>query len=96
MVLLTLDVSESSCANRLRIRRGRQCAWVTAAMQESFSFSLKSHIPSDGGRRMLKTSLILLCISSWIKAVISGLQVEVYGPLEMAVSSAWGDHGGPV
>ena len=45
---------------------------------------------------MLKPSLILLCISPWINLVISGVQAEAWGILEMAVSSALGDHGGLV
>ena len=45
---------------------------------------------------MLKPYLILLYISYRMNVVISVVQAEVWGPLEMAVSSAWGDHGGPV
>ena len=47
-------------------------------------------------RRNLKTSLILLCISPPMKAVVSGVQAEAYCPLYMAVSSAWRYHGNPV
>ena len=45
---------------------------------------------------MLKPSLILLCVSPRMNVVISGLQSKAWGPLEMAVSSAWGYHGGLV
>ena len=31
-----------------------------------------------------------------MKEVISGVQAEAWGPLDMAVSEASGDHGGPV
>ena len=65
-------------------------------MRESFSFSPNSHIASAPGRRMLKPSLILRCISPRMKEDISGGQAEACGPLEMAVSSAWDNHGGPV
>ena len=65
-------------------------------MQEILSFSPKSRITSVAGRKMLKPFLILRCISPRMKAVLSGLQSEVCVPLEMAVSSAWSDHGGPV
>ena len=62
-------------------------------MRESFSLYPNSHIASAAGRRMLKPSLILRCIFPQMKEVISGVQVEACGTLEMAVSSAWGDHG---
>ena len=65
-------------------------------MRESFSLSPNSHIASASGRRMLKPLLILRCISTRMKVVISGVQAKAYDPLEMAVSSAWGNHGGPV
>ena len=65
-------------------------------MQESFSFSPNSLILSDTGRRILKLSLILRCISPWIKAVIYRVHDEVWVPLRMDISSAWRDHGGPV
>ena len=45
---------------------------------------------------MLKPSLILRCISLPMKVVISGVQAEACGPLDIAVSSAWGNYGGPV
>ena len=63
-------------------------------MQESFSLSPNSRITSAAGRRMLKPSLILRCISSWMKEVTPGVQDEACGPLDMVVSSAWGDHRG--
>ena len=65
-------------------------------MRENFSLSPNSRIVSAAGRRMLKPSLILRYISPRMKEVISGVQAEACGPLEMAVSSAWGDHGAPV
>ena len=54
-------------------------------MQESFSLYPNSHIASAAGRRMLKPSLILRCISPRTKEVISRVQAEACGPLEMAV-----------
>ena len=65
-------------------------------MRESFSLSINSRIASAAGRRMLKPSLILRCISPQMKEVISGVQAEAWGPLDMVFSSAWGDHRGPV
>ena len=65
-------------------------------MRESFSFSRNSRMTSVAGRRMLKPSLILLRSSPQMKEVISGVQAEAWGPLDMAVSEASGDHGGPV
>ena len=65
-------------------------------MRESFSLSPNSQMASAAGRRMLKPSLILGRTSPRRKEVISGLQSEAWGPLEMAVSKASGDHGGPV
>ena len=65
-------------------------------MRESFSLFTKSCIAFAVGRRILKPSLILCCISPRMKVIIYGVQAEVCGPLEMEVSSAWGDHGGPV
>ena len=63
-------------------------------MRESFIFSSNSLIASTIGRRMLKPSLILRCISPRMKAVISGVKAEVCALLKMGVSSAWSDHGG--
>ena len=37
---------------------------------------------------MLKPSLILCRSSTWMKEVISGVQAEALGPLEMAVLNA--------
>ena len=65
-------------------------------MRESFSLSPKIRITSTAGIRMLKPSLILQCIYPRTKEVIYGVQAEVCAPLEIAVSSAWGEHGGPV
>ena len=65
-------------------------------MRESFSLYLNSRIASAAGRRMLNPSLIFRCTSPHMKDVISWVQAEACGPLEMAVSSAWGDHGVPV
>ena len=45
---------------------------------------------------MLKPSLIFLYTPPLMNVVISGLQAQVWDPLDMAVSSAWGDHRGPV
>ena len=45
---------------------------------------------------MLNPSFILLCISPQMNVVISEVQAEAGGPLEMAVSISWGDHGGLV
>ena len=49
-------------------------------------------------QRRIKDGLGILLpwISPQIKTFISGVQDEACGPLEMAVSSAWGNHGGPV
>ena len=57
-------------------------------MKESFSFSPNSRTASAAGRRMLKTSLILLYIYPHTNVVVYGVQAEAWGPLEMAVSSA--------
>ena len=65
-------------------------------MQESFSFSSKKFIVSVPGRRILKPSLILPCISPQMKEFISGMHADACGPLDMVVSSAWVCHGGPV
>ena len=65
-------------------------------MRESFSLSPNSHIVSIDGSRIPKPSLIFHCISPRMKEVIYRVQDEVCGPLEMAVSKAWGDHQGPV
>ena len=62
-------------------------------MQESFSFSPNSLIASADGRNILKPYLILRCISPRMKSVIYGVQADECGPLEMAVSRAWRDHG---
>ena len=64
-------------------------------MRESFSLYPNSCITSSTGRRMLKPSLILHCISPRMKKVISRVKSEACGPLEMAVSSAWGNQRGP-
>ena len=63
VVLLTLGVPSSFYSKMLRIRFRRQCAWGTATMQDSFSFSPNSRTASAAGRRMLKPPLMLLCIS---------------------------------
>ena len=65
-------------------------------MWENFNLSPNSLIASAAGRRMLKPSLILRCISPWMKEVVYRVQAEVCGPLEMAVSRAWGDHRVPM
>ena len=65
-------------------------------MQESFSFSPNKRMASAARRRMLNPSLILRRRSPQMKEFISGVQAEAWGPLEMAVSKASGDHGGPV
>ena len=65
-------------------------------MRESFSLSPNSRIMSAAGRRMMKPSLILRCIYPLMKEAISGIQAEARGPLEMAVSSTWDNHEGPV
>ena len=65
-------------------------------MRERYSFFLNSRIASVARRRMLKPSLILQCIYPRTKEVIYGVQAEVCAPLEIAVSIAWGEHGGPV
>ena len=63
-------------------------------MWESCNLSPNSRIASAAGRRMLKPSLILPCISPRIKEVIYRVQDEASVPLEMAVSSVWGNHRG--
>ena len=65
-------------------------------MRESFRFSPNILISSVAGRIMLKPSLILRYISPRMKLVISGVQAEACGPLEMAVFNACSNHGGPV
>ena len=65
-------------------------------MRESFSYYPNILITSAAGRSMLKPSLILRYIYPHMKAVIFGVQAEACGPLEMAVSSARRNHGGPV
>ena len=96
VVLLTLGAPTYGFYDRLRIRRGQRCAWGTSEMLERFNFSPNNHTVYASGRRMLKPSLILLCIYPHMKLVISGVQAEEWAPLEMVVYSAWGDHGGPV
>ena len=65
-------------------------------MRESFSFSQNSRMASAAGRRMLEPSLILRRSSPRMKAVISRVHAGAWGPLEMSVSKASVDHGGPV
>ena len=65
-------------------------------MRESFSLYPNSPIASDAGRGMLKPSLILCCIYLQMKGVISGVQDEVCASLDMAVSRAWSNYGGPL
>ena len=65
-------------------------------MWESFSLSPNSRMASAAGRRMLKPSLILRRRSPRMKEVVSMVQAESWAPLEMAVSNASRDHGGPV
>ena len=65
-------------------------------MRVSFSLSPNSRMVPALGRRMLKPYLILRWNFSWMNKVISGVQAEAWGPLEMAVSKASGYHGGPV
>ena len=60
VVLLTLGISTFVFPESLRIRRGRQCSWGTAILQERFSFSPNSRTASVARRRMLNPSLILL------------------------------------
>ena len=96
MVSLTLGVPLYGFYYRLRIRRRQWCAWGATAIREIFGFSPNIRTASDAGRRMLKTYLILLCISPRMNVVISRVQAEAWCSLEMAVSSAWGDHSGPV
>ena len=63
-------------------------------MRDSFSLSPNSCMASAAERGMLKPSFILRRSSPRMKEVISGVQAEAWGPLEMAVSKASGDHGG--
>ena len=63
-------------------------------MQERFSLSSNFRIASDSRRRMMKPYLILRCISTRMKVVISVVQAEACGPLEMVVYSTWGEHRG--
>ena len=65
-------------------------------MRESFSLSPNSRMVYADGRRMLNPSLIRRYISPCTKEVISWVQAEACAPLDREVSSAWGDHGGPV
>ena len=65
-------------------------------MRESFRLYPSSCIASASGRRMLKPYLILLYIYPRMKEVIYGMQAEACAPLEMEVSSTWGNHGAPV
>ena len=65
-------------------------------MREGFSLSSNSRTASAAGRRMLKPSLIYRRSSPRMKEVISGVQAYEWAPLDMAVSNASGDHGGPV
>ena len=44
----------------------------------------------------MEPSLILFCIYPRMNVVISGVQAEAWGSLQMVVSSTWGDHRGPV
>ena len=64
-------------------------------MRESFSLSPNSCKAYAAGRRMIKPSLILRRSYTRMKEVIYGVQDEAWGPLEMEVSKASGDHPGP-
>ena len=92
VVSFTLVMCSCGFSDRLRIRRGTQCACGTAVISESFSLSPNSFTASNTQRIMLKPSLILLCIYPRTNVVISGVQDEVLVLLKMAVSIAWGDY----
>ena len=62
VVLLKLGVPTYGFYDRSRIRRGQRCDWGPSAMLESFSFSPNIRTEYASGRRMIKPSLILLCI----------------------------------
>ena len=64
-------------------------------MRESFSLYPNSRMSSAARKRMLKPSLILRRISPRINEVISGVQADAWGTMEMAASNASGDHGAP-
>ena len=65
-------------------------------MWERLSFASNIRTESVAGRRMLKPSCILHCISSQINLTIYRVNAKAWGSFARAVSSARLDHGGTV
>ena len=72
VVSLTLGVHSSDFYDRIRIRRIWQCLWGNAATREILILSLNICTTSTAGRRMLKLSFNLLCISPCMNTIIYG------------------------
>ena len=72
VVSLTLGVHSSDFYDRIRIRRIWQCLWGNAATREILILSLNICTTSTAGRRMLKLSFNLLCISPYMNTIIYG------------------------
>ena len=96
VVLLTLGVPLSCCDDRFRMRCGLRCAWGTAMMQESLRLSPNIRTASASGRRILKPSCTLCCISPWMNPTISRVHAYTWGPFFISFSKASIDQGGPV
>ena len=88
VVLSTLCVSLSFFSNIFRIRCGWQCAWGTAVMWHSLVLSPNIHIASTAGRRMLKPSYNLRCISPRMNPTIYRVHTYTWGPLVIAFARA--------
>ena len=80
VVSLTLGLPLSCCDNRIRMIHGWRCAWGTAAMQDILSLSPNIRTASATGRRMLKRSFTLRCISPWMKPTIYRVHADAWGP----------------
>ena len=96
VVPFTLGIPLSGCSGRFRIRHGRSCAWVTAAMREILSLSPNFRTVSAAGKRMLKPSCTLRCIPPRVNPTISGVHSDARGPFFVALSRASLYQGGHV
>ena len=96
VVLLTLGVPLLGFSNRFRMRRSQRFAWGTDAILECLSFTPNIRTASATGRRILKPSCTLRCISPLMNPDISGVNADAWGPLEMACSRAFLDQGSHV
>ena len=93
IVLLTLGISISGCANRFRMKRSWHCAWGTATMREILSISPDICTASSARRRRIKLSFTLPCISPWTNPIIYGVHADTCDPFFMALSRAYLDQG---